>query len=382
MQAAPPVVSRPLLALWLAALFLVVFSSKLLLMRHTPVIAPFWDQWDGEAAAVFIPASECSLTWQSMLSLHNEHRIFFTRLLAMDLLALNGQWDPRLEQVANAALHSFTAVLLATILWLACGRRRLDVLVFVCAVAFALPFAWENILFGFQSAFYFLLLFSVLALWLTARYRPWSSPWLLGWACAVCGLFTAASGIVIPLAIAAVVVVGVVNDSRAWREAAVNLSVAACVLALGLGGIVSSAGAPCLPPGRAPYTDFARALAQSLAWPWVDRPELSLVMWLPVRALAGAVLLRRLKTTERERFVVALASGRPLTRLRSRTDAGAGGAPPANAVHGLSQHWIRRRTRWRFSRWASICAQGVRREPSRTWCSAAGCDLQPSAQAA
>jgi hypothetical protein len=264
-----------------------------------------------------------------MLSLHNEHRIFFTRLLAIDLLALNRQWDPRLEQVTNAAVHSGTAVLLAAILWLAGGHRRLEVLVLVCGVTFALPFAWENILVGFQSQFYFLLLFSVLALWLTARYRAWSGPWLLGWACAVCGLFTAASGIVIPLAIAAVVLVDLVNDRQGWRDGTTNLSVAACVLVLGV-----AASSPPLARHAAlrasTVTDFARALAQSLAWPWVDHPELTIVMWLPLIAFAGAVLLRRSRTTEGERFVVALAFWAAAHAAAVAYGRGAGGAPPAS----------------------------------------------------
>src|SRR5687767_9888688 len=55
--------ANALVALWLVALFLVVFSSKLLLMRQTPVTTPFWDQWDAEAASLLVPASECRLTW-------------------------------------------------------------------------------------------------------------------------------------------------------------------------------------------------------------------------------------------------------------------------------------------------------------------------------
>ena len=143
-------------ALWLAMLFLVVFSAKLLLIRDNPAPTPFYDQWDGEAAVIFVPYNQNSLGWPSMFGFHNEHRVFFSRLLALGLLTVNGgQWDPRLEQVANAAIHSLTAVLLTAIFWVAGGRRRLDLLVLVAALTFALPFGWENTLIGFQSAFYF-----------------------------------------------------------------------------------------------------------------------------------------------------------------------------------------------------------------------------------
>ena len=48
-----------------------------------------------------LPYSSGGLTWRQMFTLHNEHRIFFTRVLAMALVILNGQWDPHLQIVVN-----------------------------------------------------------------------------------------------------------------------------------------------------------------------------------------------------------------------------------------------------------------------------------------
>ena len=78
---------------WLPIVFLLVFAAKLLLMREFPAFAPHWDQWDGEARGLYLPYCNCSLSWPQMFALHNEHRIFFSRLLALDLLLVNGQWD-------------------------------------------------------------------------------------------------------------------------------------------------------------------------------------------------------------------------------------------------------------------------------------------------
>ena len=100
-----PAPSRWRAAVWLTALFLIVFSAKLQLIRDNPATAPFWDQWDGEARVLFVPYSESNLGWRTMFDLHNEHRVLFTRLLALGLLEANGQWDPRLETVVNAAIH-------------------------------------------------------------------------------------------------------------------------------------------------------------------------------------------------------------------------------------------------------------------------------------
>ena len=127
---------------------------------------PFWDQWDGEAWSLYLPFFNGGLTWHQMFTLHNEHRIFFTRVLATALVVVNGQWDPLLQIVVNIGLASITAVLFASMAWLAAGRRGLPAIAAIVALVFAPPFALENTLAGFQSAFYFLILWSLLAVWL------------------------------------------------------------------------------------------------------------------------------------------------------------------------------------------------------------------------
>jgi hypothetical protein len=323
---APHTWTRGMTAVWMAALFLVVFSAKLLLMRDNPVTAPYWDQWDAEARNLYIPFNDCDLSWSQMFSLHNEHRVFFTRLLALDLLVVNGQWDPRLEQVVNAAMHALTAVLLAATLWLANQRRRMDLLVFVGALTFAVPFAWDNTLIGFQSAFYFLLLFSVLALWLTARYRAGSGPWWLGWICAVSALFTSAGGVITTLAIMAVVALKLADDRREWREPLINLTVAAAVVALG----VAMAPPPLHAPLRAhTLGEFFGALANNLAWPWIDHPRLAAVMWSPAVLLLVVAAVRRARTTEVERLIMGLSIWVVLNAAAVAYGRGAGAALPA-----------------------------------------------------
>ena len=201
-------------ALWLTVLFLVVFTAKLQFMHQHPVKVPFWDQWDAEAGAVLIPFSECGLSWRAMFRPHNEHRVFFTRLHALDLVLANGQWDPRVQQVCNAALHSVIAVLVAMMFWLAGNRQHLDLIVLVCAITFALPFAWQNTIFGFQSPFYFLVLFSVLALWLATTCPTWQPRLVFRLGVGGSGLFTAASGVLIPVAILSIVALKVANEPR------------------------------------------------------------------------------------------------------------------------------------------------------------------------
>jgi hypothetical protein len=163
-------------ALWLGVLFSITLAAKLLLMREVSVTAPFWDQWDGEGRLLFIPFQHCTLSWPPLFSLHNEHRMFFSRLLALDLLALNGQWDPRLEQVVNALIHSITAVVVAKMFWRGGRWRQLPT---PCSSAWRRSrYQRDGRTRPDQSALS--LLFGVLALWLMTSHRPGQPRWPAG----------------------------------------------------------------------------------------------------------------------------------------------------------------------------------------------------------
>ena len=310
------------------SLFLIVFSAKLMTMKDSPAVTPFWDQWDGEAAALFVPFSESTLSWKTMVAPHNEHRIFFTRLLALDLLQINGQWDPRLETVTNAAIHSLTAVILTGMFWVSGGRRHLELLAIVCGLVFVPPFAWENVLFGFQNAFYFVLLFSILALWLTTSSAINRLAWWLGWTCAVCALFTAATGGIVAVAILGVVALKWATDLREWRPAAANALASAVVLAMAF-----AVASPPLPHHEylkaKTMAEFMGALRQNLAWPWIDHPAMWVVMWLPIVVLLGCAAVARFQTTGRERLVAGLAAWVVISAGALAYGRGAGAGPPA-----------------------------------------------------
>ena len=204
-------------AWWLIALFALTLGAKLYTIRELPAPVPTVDQWFAEPGTLYIPFAEGHLTWRAMFALHNEHRIFFTRLIDLFLLMVNGQWDPLLQTLVNAVFHSATGVLLAATLWLAVGRRRIDVVVVGCGLVLLPPFAWENTILGFQSQFYFLLLFSILALWLIWRSPPRTRSWAIGWVCALCSLFTAAGGLVTVAVATAFEIWRSWQDRERWR---------------------------------------------------------------------------------------------------------------------------------------------------------------------
>ncbi|WP_454683532.1 hypothetical protein [Ancylobacter moscoviensis] len=178
----------------LLGLFLFVFGVKCLIILKYGNIVPFWDQWDGEAAALYKPYIENKLHWSVLFDSHNEHRILLSRLIVIALLELGGEWNPLIQMAFNALLH---AVFVVFFIW-ALGRTlepglRLP-LAIASGVVFSIPFGWENTLAGFQSQFYLLLLFSLLALMTISKNAALSSTWWLGVASCIAAYFSLASG--------------------------------------------------------------------------------------------------------------------------------------------------------------------------------------------
>jgi hypothetical protein len=315
---------------WLAVLFGAVLAAKLALVDLYPMPVPFWDQWDGEAQTLYLPFANGGLNWRVMFALHNEHRIFFTRVLALALLGINGQWDPQLQIFANAGLHSLTGVLLAAMLWIASGRRRLPAIVLVVGLVFAPPFALENTLAGFQSAFYFLVLFSLLALWLLGTHRPGSPAWFLGWLCAFCSIFTVAGGLLTVGAVAGLVLLRFAANPRdEWRPAIVTLAALSAV------AVVSYAALS--PPlayhaylKAATLHFFGAALARNLAFPWITSPRLAILVWIPMILMTARVLVRRLRATPLEQISLALGAWVVLQCAAIAYSRGVGGTAPAS----------------------------------------------------
>jgi hypothetical protein len=269
-----------------------------------------------------------------MFTFHNEHRIFFSRLLALSLVVVNGQWDPHLQIVVNGLLHSLVAVILASALWLAMDRRYLPAIVAAVALVCAPPFAVENSLAGFQSAFYFLLLFSTLAIWLMGMNRAGSFAWWLGVICAACAPFTVAGGILVVVPLACVVLLRAIASRTGWWQLAANV--------IALAGI-AAVGYAALPPPisyheslrAASVFAFVVALTRNLAFPFINYPRAIVLMWLPVVCLAGLVLWRRLKSTPIEWMTLGLAAWVVIQSAAVAYSRGATGAAPASRYMDL-----------------------------------------------
>jgi len=165
------------------ALVLAVVGARLWLISKYGSSVPIHDQWEGEARTLFKPFLEGTLRFTDLFAAHNENRIFPSRLLALSLLCLNQQWDSLVEMIVNAGICGLIAVFVFAILTHAfSGRHRLFLLT-ATGLWLAVPYGQENTLWGFQSCFYFLILFSCIAIWGIGFHDSFAVKWWTGVIC-------------------------------------------------------------------------------------------------------------------------------------------------------------------------------------------------------
>ena len=201
----------------LVALFAVVFGARLWLVDDFGSPVPFWDEWDCEGGQLFKPYLTGHLAFSRFFTPQNEHRIVLTRLLEVGLLKADGMWDPPpgngcqcddlggdgnsggvSADSGNGGGVEASGPLHVAGLWV-------------------LPYASENTLWGFQSQFFFLVLFSFLALWGLCHGPPFTGRWWVGTASLVLATLSLASGLLAGLAVAVIRCWAVALDRRAWR---------------------------------------------------------------------------------------------------------------------------------------------------------------------
>lgn len=311
-EPAAPRVSRwriaPHPALAALALFLVIAGARWWLIGGYGVDVPWLDQWDAEAQGLYQPRHAGTMTPAAWFAPHNEHRILFTRLLAAGLLGWNGQWDPRLQMVVNAGLYAA----IAGGLFLALRKGRSPAFQVFCWILLATlgtaPYAATNTLLGFQSQFYFLAGFSLVAIYALVNGRPGSLWWIAGVVSGCAAIFSMASGYA-----AAIAVLGVLLGAGLRAENGVapflKLRWATALAAAGL--IAVGLAASYTPPQNASFAaksagDFLGLLIACLSWPGKPMIVLPLLTWLPFAMFVAQYLRRQTDDDATARFVLGV----------------------------------------------------------------------------
>lgn len=126
------------------------FVFILVILLKYGVDFPFMDEW-----AAFSPGAldtNVTLTW--LLGFHNEHRIFFTKLLTWGLYRSSG-WNEVHNLIINAFIYLAYLLVLLDV-----ARKTVSIRWFpLLLVPLLATTAWENWTWCFQSQFFFCLLF-------------------------------------------------------------------------------------------------------------------------------------------------------------------------------------------------------------------------------
>ena len=276
--------------------FLAILSVKVATIARYGTDVPYWDQWGKEGDMFYRPWFEHHEFWSNLLVPHNEHRIAPTLITNFVLLQLgDNQWDARVECVFNAALH---AALMAGIAAWALRRfrtRTAVALALLLVLLAAPPIAWENVLGGFQSQFYYLAIFSILALGGLLGAPAGSWRWWGGLAATAAAMVSMGSGMLVAFPIAVVAARRILQRRQTSRQL-VTLAVA---LVIGAVGWIFRPHAPWHESLHArSLLEFLEYALQCIAWPLYDRPWLAPLLWAPwvvltARWLWQSVPLRR-----------------------------------------------------------------------------------------
>src|SRR5271154_446896 len=177
-----------------ASLFLVLVGARAVVIDYAGNSTPYTDEWDGEAANLLKPYLQGALTLGDLFRAHNEHIIFFTRLLTLATFNLSGYWDVILQMIANAILDAATVVAIAYALSRPLRGAWAPAAMILSVSINALPLSYDNILLSFNTHFYLLLGFSFACLWLMADSPAWSPRWAAGGLSGLASFLCMASG--------------------------------------------------------------------------------------------------------------------------------------------------------------------------------------------
>lgn len=265
--------------LFLGAL-LCIFGANLAVIDRYGSDLPLQDAWGKEAAFVLAPLLEGDSPWiAGALLPHNEHRIYFTLATNVGLALISGQWDQRQQCVVNALLHGVVMGALASFAWRRLPAKWGAIVALLCVALAALPLVWNNMVWGFQSQYHFLIGFTLLAIYGLLR-APFSRWWWIGAAAAVAAVFAMGSGFFAAAAVAVILL----RDVERWRHHLPTFACTAAVLSLGL---FLHTTVPWHAPLRA--TSASQLLsyaAHAFAWPLPAAPLFALLLYLPLALLA------------------------------------------------------------------------------------------------
>lgn len=244
------------------ALAFLILGAKFAYIYYYGLNIPFFDQWGPEAT--IIDDAHRGHVWSTLFDSYGQHRIILTRIITIGLLLLNNQWDVLLEMIVNCFAHLACALVLFRIIENLFGKLVQLIGFILITLLFVLPFGWENALWGFQSQFYFLELFSILAIYYLIAKAPEPKNIILGWIFVVLAMVNMASGFFCSVVIVAISLLYLVFNQGSRKVSMWQLLCGIVFIALG----VHLLGIPVDSSLKAAtFGDFISIFHSYLNWP-------------------------------------------------------------------------------------------------------------------
>jgi len=170
---------------------------------------------------------------------------------------------------------------------------------------FALPYGGENTIWGFNSQNYFASLFALVSLWGLGFEQTGSWRWWSGCLASILGLFTSASGLLAPVAVAGLVLLRTIRNRRIERHNLITPGV--CLLIVGLGASLSERPQYHAVLQAHNFGQFTAALTRNLSWPFFHAPIMPCLIVLPLAFLLALYLRPNFQWPRTAEFLLALA---------------------------------------------------------------------------
>ncbi|EIJ43139.1 hypothetical protein BegalDRAFT_2285 [Beggiatoa alba B18LD] len=282
---------------------LIIFTARLTLVQFYGSPIPIIDSWDGFGIDVFIPYFNGDLSVSNFFTPYNAHIIIFPRLLSIFLLIINNnQWDALVEMTASAAIYVLAAITLILILTRHLHTFNKNHILISVVLIWAFPHAWDNILFGFQSCFAFLILFTLLSLWGTLLHKTFSLRWWFGFFCGLCAFFSILSGLLV------FPVIMLINAYRALFDRTNRFSYLVSIILCAVTTVLLWVLFVELPNVRTATNPifFLMAFGKALAFPFITFPLLGIFFYLPFIFFIFKFIRYRTLPTTAELFLLGL----------------------------------------------------------------------------
>ncbi|MFH1743489.1 MAG: hypothetical protein ABIH23_31170 [bacterium] len=283
------------------ALALLIFGARLCLIYNAANSVPIEDEWT-QFTRVFFPWLDGTLNWPDLFSPHNEHRIFFPRILNLTLFILNGQWDSIVGMVFTACLHTATAVILMLALIRLLGQSMRIPIFCIVALLWIPPYGYRNALWSYQSCFYFHIFFSVIALWGLVLHKRFTIKWWIGLFGAICAPLSLASGIITSFAVVVVMLYLLWVDWRNRHDYLPSLIACAAIVAICALSYRPQQYHESLRSEE--ILSFFFTFGKGLSWPYIETPFMGFLLYLPFAALVVRLLWKRRKPSREELALV------------------------------------------------------------------------------